>query len=69
MVELLVHLPIAWWLIHRYGVTGAAIAWTIRVTFDAGLLFVALARLLDTPLWQLLKSKPGVTVRPVHDAC
>jgi O-antigen/teichoic acid export membrane protein len=66
MVELLVHLPIAYLLIHRLGVTGAAIAWTIRVTFDAGLLFTAAARLLQTPLWQLLAARRPLTVQPVH---
>jgi O-antigen/teichoic acid export membrane protein len=66
MVELLVHLPIAYLLIHRLGVTGAAIAWTIRVTFDAGLLFTAAARLLQTPLWRLLAVRRPFTVQPVH---
>ncbi|MEO5590309.1 MAG: flippase [Gemmatimonadaceae bacterium] len=69
MLELIVHLPIAWWLITRYGVTGAALAWTIRVTFDAALLFTAVARLLDTPLWKLLANRPAVVVQPVIDAC
>jgi len=66
MVELLIHLPIAYLLIHRFGVTGAAIAWTIRVTFDAGLLFTAAARLLQTPLWRLLAARRSLTVQPVH---
>ena len=65
MLELLMHLPIAWWLIHKFGVTGAAIAWTIRVTFDAGLLFTALARLLDTPLWRLIMAKRRVPIAVV----
>jgi O-antigen/teichoic acid export membrane protein len=66
MMELLVHIPIAWLLIHRYGVTGAAIAWTIRVTFDAGLLFAAAAKLLQTPLVRLLAPRRSLTVQPVH---
>jgi O-antigen/teichoic acid export membrane protein len=65
MLELLIHIPIAWWLIHKFGVTGAAIAWTIRVTFDAGLLFTALARLLDTPLWRLIMAKRRVPIAAV----
>ena len=65
MIELVIHVPIAWLLIHSYGVTGAAIAWTIRVTFDAGLLFVAAARLLNTSLWSLLARRP-LTIQPVH---
>jgi O-antigen/teichoic acid export membrane protein len=66
MVELLVHLPIAWIFIHKFGVTGAAMAWTIRVTFDAALLFTAAARLLQTPLWRLLATGRSLTVQPVH---
>jgi O-antigen/teichoic acid export membrane protein len=65
MLELLIHLPIAWWLIHKFGVTGAATAWTIRVTFDAGLLFTALSRLLDTPLWRLIMAKGRVSVAAI----
>ena len=65
MIELLIHIPVAWWLIHKFGVTGAAIAWTIRVTFDAGLLFAALARLLDTPIWRLVRTKRRVPIGAV----
>ncbi len=65
MLELLIHIPIVWWLINHYGVTGAAIAWTIRVTFDAGLLFSALARLLETPLLRLIIAKRTVPIPPV----
>jgi len=44
--ELLLHVPLAWFLITRFGITGAALAWTIRVTLDAGLLFLASRRML-----------------------
>ena len=57
MVELAIHLPLAWWLITRFGVTGAAIAWTIRVAFDATLLFAAASRLLETSLWTLVRTR------------
>ncbi len=69
MLELAVHIPIAWWLITRYGVTGAALAWAIRVTFDAGLLFTAVARLLEAPLWTLLSTRKIVPPKPVIDSC
>lgn len=69
MIELVIHAPIAWWLITRYGVTGAAIAWTSRVTLDVTLLFVAVSRLLDTPLWKLVATKPSVRAQAVQDAC
>ena len=61
LLELALHLPLAWWLITSYGVTGAALAWTLRVTFDAALLFAAASRVLKVPLRQLL-SAPGQVV-------
>jgi len=39
VAELAVHLPLAWFLILHFGIVGAALAWTIRVTIDAFLLF------------------------------
>ena len=69
MLELAAHVPVAWLLIHQFGVTGGAIAWTIRVTFDAALLFTGISRLLGTPLWRLLSAKPAPLVHPVQDAC
>jgi O-antigen/teichoic acid export membrane protein len=49
MFEIVIHLPLAWWLVTRYGIVGAASAWTIRVIFDAILLFWAARRLLRSP--------------------
>ncbi len=46
ILELAVHVPMAWFLITRFGVPGAAAAWTVRVTFDAILLFVTAHRML-----------------------
>lgn len=69
MLELAIHLPIAWLLINQFGVTGAAIAWTIRVTFDAALLFTGISRLLGTPLWRLISGKPAIAPQPVQGAC
>ena len=46
LAELAVHLPLAWILISRFGVTGAALAWTIRVMLDAGLLYLVSGRVL-----------------------
>ena len=74
LIELAIHVPLAWWLITRYGVTGAALAWTIRVTFDAALLFTAASRVLKVPLRQLLSANsqvlPVVPAAPATpDAC
>jgi len=41
LLELVIHLPLAWWLVSRYGIVGAASAWTTRVIFDFTLLFWA----------------------------
>jgi O-antigen/teichoic acid export membrane protein len=46
VLELGIHLPLAWWLISMFGISGAAMAWSIRVTFDAALLFRAAGRLM-----------------------
>ncbi|MBI4538207.1 MAG: oligosaccharide flippase family protein [Gemmatimonadetes bacterium] len=45
LLELPVHLVLVWLLVARWGVTGAALAWTIRVTLDAALLFGAAGRI------------------------
>lgn len=44
-VELPVYVLAAWWLVGRYGVAGAAGAWTLRVVADAALIFGATYRL------------------------
>src|SRR5205814_1034934 len=49
MLELAIHLPLAWWLVSTYGITGAATAWTVRVIFDSLLLFRAGTRLMRFP--------------------
>ena len=51
VAELFVHLPLAWWLVERYGILGAALAWSLRVTLDAFLLFAATL--------VIFKSSPG----------
>ena len=46
LVELPAYLLAAWWLIGNYGLEGAAMAWTLRVSLDAVLLFVFARRLV-----------------------
>jgi O-antigen/teichoic acid export membrane protein len=59
--ELVIHLPLAWWLVSHYGILGAATAWSIRVTFDAALLFRAASKLLrgPAPIASLINSSPA----------
>lgn len=44
--ELILHLPLTWFLVSRFGVTGAAIAWLVRVSLDTTLLLIANRKLL-----------------------
>lgn len=44
MAELVIHLPLTIALVRSYGVAGAALAWTIRISLDAFLLFYGAAR-------------------------
>jgi len=41
LIELPIYVVLTWWCVRAYGVTGAALAWTLRVTLDAVLLFAA----------------------------
>ena len=50
LLELAIHLPFAWWLVSRYGIVGAATAWSARVAFDAALLFWVTHRMLKAPI-------------------
>ena len=45
LIELPIHIIVAWVLISRFGITGAAAAWTGRTMLDAGLLFAAASRM------------------------
>lgn len=47
LLEVPIYVVLAWTLITRWGVAGAAVAWLVRVTLDALLLFVVAARLLQ----------------------
>jgi O-antigen/teichoic acid export membrane protein len=54
LVELPPYVALAWWCVRAYGVTGAALAWTLRVTLDAVLLFAAARVVGRFPLRTLL---------------
>lgn len=52
--ELVLHIPLTWVLVRRYGVNGAATAWLIRVSIDTTLLFIANRKVLKlSPLGAL----------------
>jgi O-antigen/teichoic acid export membrane protein len=44
LIELPLHVVLVWVLVRTIGIGGAALAWTLRVTLDAGLLFGAAGR-------------------------
>ena len=50
LLELAIHLPLTWMLVQTWGITGAALAWTIRVSLDSTLLFLASDRVLGMSL-------------------
>lgn len=45
LLELPLHLLLTWLFVSRWGISGAAAAWTLRVSLDAALLFAAAHRL------------------------
>ena len=45
LLELPVHIAVAWLCISRWSIAGAAAAWSARTVLDAGLLFFAAHRL------------------------
>jgi O-antigen/teichoic acid export membrane protein len=49
LIELPLHVVLAWLLVTRFGIAGAALAWTLRMAVDAALLFVAASRLGALP--------------------
>jgi O-antigen/teichoic acid export membrane protein len=49
LIEVPFHVVLAWFLVARFGLAGAALAWAIRVTLDFVLLIVAACWLTRTP--------------------
>ena len=49
------YLLVLWFLLNRFGLPGAAMAWSLRVTVDAALLFLASTRIVPEtrgPVWE-----------------
>ena len=49
LAELPIHIALTWFLVTRFGLPGAALAWSIRVTLDFGLMTAAACWLTRTP--------------------
>jgi len=59
LVELPLYLPTLWWMAHRWGIDGAAIAWMLRGGFDLALQYVVATRLLPAANTQGQQREPG----------
>jgi O-antigen/teichoic acid export membrane protein len=46
LFELLIYIPLVWFLVKTLGIAGGAMAWTLRITLDAVLLFAASSKLM-----------------------
>jgi len=46
IVQAILFMPLLWWLIHQYGIAGAAAGWTARIAVDTGALFYMSGRLI-----------------------
>jgi O-antigen/teichoic acid export membrane protein len=57
VLELVIYVPLTWVLVRSFGITGAAVAWTIRVTLDGTLLFVASRRVLGLSLGEAFRDR------------
>ncbi len=53
ILELALHIPLTFWMVGRFGIAGAAIAWTLRALLDAGLVFAAAKRVLGVGIARL----------------
>ena len=53
LIELVIHIPLTIFLIHQFGIAGAAAAWTTRVTLDMCLLLGAAARTSKTTMLEV----------------
>ncbi len=62
LLELPVYMLLLWWLVHLWGIEGAAIVWTGRVVVDAIVLFFLATRFSSTPSSQLSRSLIPVTL-------
>jgi O-antigen/teichoic acid export membrane protein len=59
LVEIALHVPLTIFLVQRYGITGAALAWTLRVSVDSALLFGATDRILSISPWRVFGGRGG----------
>jgi Na+-driven multidrug efflux pump len=64
MLEFPLYIPLVCWLIHGFGIEGAACAWVLRVSLDAALLFWMAGRALPKPSrvqWEMANAGPAAS--------
>jgi O-antigen/teichoic acid export membrane protein len=52
VLELITYLPYLWWLIENYGITGAAVAWVVRVSISTIVLWIIARKCLSGSIKQ-----------------
>jgi O-antigen/teichoic acid export membrane protein len=62
LLELLLYIPLMWLLVMHMGIVGGAIAWTIRVSLDSLLLFVASGKFMNFRTFLDNGLKRGITL-------
>lgn len=65
VAELVIHIPLTIYLIHGFGITGAAAAWAIRVTLDMALLWWAAARVSSASALAIVGGRTAQTVAAI----
>jgi hypothetical protein len=58
-VELPLYVGALWWLAHRYGIVGVAMAWTLRVTLDTAALLYFAFRAVPEPMRHVERTIPS----------
>jgi len=68
LAELCLHIPLTWWLVSTFGITGAATAWSTRAVLDAILLFSATSFVLrdENGRSRTIPESPDVVALPVY---
>jgi O-antigen/teichoic acid export membrane protein len=57
LLELPIYIGLAWFLITKWGITGAALAWCLRVALDAGLIFWASHKLIPSSVYAFVEHR------------
>lgn len=58
IIEAVLYLPLAWFLMQQHGIVGAAMAWAFRVTLDAGILWWIARKLFPDAQLRSPRSRP-----------